>query len=158
MSPATTDTVSNLQSFKSVWAAFARQTEDLLSRTRIQPEEEAAFLETKDRMIQRYGRLREELGEPMPERFSEGIRLLSEVRGIISLSDAEHDSLHGTIESADRALESWLSKMHRKDVFREGLEKQQRKQGIAAFVVIPLFFAALVALFVYLGLKFFLNR
>lgn len=158
MSPATADTVSNLQSFKSVWAAFVRQTEDLLSRTRIQPEEESGFLETKERVIQRYHRLREELDEPMPESFARGIRALTEVRGIVSLSDSEHDSLHGTIESADRDLQAWLAKFQRKDVFRHGLEKQSRRQGVAAFVVIPFSFVALVALFVYFGLKFFLNR
>jgi len=158
MAPASSDLAPNLQSFKSIWSAFARQTEELLGRTRLEPQDEATFLENKVRVIERYERLREETSESMPPEFQASIRYLAGVHGIISLSDAEHKELEASVAAADRELTAWIDKAERRDIFRETAETRARKQGLKVFVVVPLFFTALVVLFVYFGLKFFLNR
>lgn len=153
------EAASSVGTFKSLWAHFLRSFARLSNRTHIAPEDEAVFLDAKNALIERYRRL---IGEPpvtgMPEALAEGMYRLSALTSIASLSDAEFDELKRVIRAADDELDEWADVLKRKDVFRAGLEKSARHENLKMFVGVPLFFGALVVLFVALGLKFFLNR
>ena len=151
-----TDSATDLTSFKNLWSAFVRSTRKLMDRSHVRPEDETAFMETKRHVVERWQRLSSDID--IPRALSQKILSLRSVEGISSLSDAELDEMQRTIRDADKELGEWMDKANRKDIYREGLEKKANRERIKMFVVIPVDFAVLVALFVFLGLTFFLNR
>ena len=151
-----TDSATDLISFKNLWSAFVRSTRKLMDRSHVRPEDETAFMETKRRVIERCQSLAADIEMPRP--LVQKILSLRSIDGISSLSDAELNEMQRTIKDADVELSDWIDKARRKDLYREGLEKKANRERIKMFVVIPVIFAILVASFVFLGLTFFLNR
>ena len=152
--------LENVESFQEVWASFARTYWNLSGKAQINPEEEAAFREMLRGTCERHAKLREMLGDPQafPVNFAKRMEALAAYQGLASLSDAESARLRDLVLEVTRELGGWLAELRRKDLFRSGLGKSRQQATLKFWVLVPVFFGILVGFFVFLGVKFFLNR
>ena len=150
-------TLEQIESFQGVWGSFARSYWNLSGKAQIEPHEEATFHDMLRGILERYTRLKESIGS-FPEGFAKGMEALHSYRGFGSLSDRETNVFREGLMQATQELEAWIVGLKRKTVFRAGLEKTQRRETFRAWVIVPVFFGVLLGFFVFLGIKFFLNR
>lgn len=146
-----------LAEFRKVWLSFTRLEGRVLDRSRMRPEEERDFLEMKDAVLARFERLRTDLEPEVPEALGRSIGTLTGLRGLGSLADPELETVRGAIRTVDRELEEWAERLERRHRLRDHFRESARRDAIPV-VAVPFFFALLVALFVAVGMKFFLNR
>ncbi len=150
-------TLEQLESFQGVWGSFARSYWNLSGKAQIDPQEEAGFHDMLRSILERYSRLKETAGS-LPDGFAKGMEALQSYRGFGSLSDLETNVFRDGMMQVTQELETWLAGLKRKTTFRAGLEKTQRRETFRAWVIVPVFFGVLLGFFVFMGIKFFLNR
>lgn len=151
--------VDSLESFKEVWTTFVRNFVRLTGQSEIDPNDEVAFLEFKNALFERYQRLKGSgsIGDA-PKDFVAGVESLAGLQSLSSLSDEQLSSWKEAIQRAGYELDHWLEGIRIQHAKLAELRKSRRHENFKVFFMVPAFFGMLVALFVFFGLKFFLNR
>ena len=148
------DAAQSLESLKNLWSTFARSFVRLTGQTQIYPHDEASFLEIKNAFFDRYRRIRSITLESALEAPASSIESLEGLNSLTSLTDDQVVTCRQAIQTAGKELDMWMEKLNRTDSFR----RKGRELSLRLFIIVPVFFAALLGLFVVLGLRFFLNR
>lgn len=104
-------------------------------------------------------RLLDSMGEEAPpaEIFT-AFRELGALNSFSTASDAALQRCREAVETADKAWTGWYSVLRRRDTFGEGLRKRQWREWMVRWIVVPLLFAGLIAMFWVLFVRSFLNR
>jgi hypothetical protein len=147
-----------LASVKDRWSGFCRLYFRLSEKPTIQGHEDDELSEMRKAVQVAFGRLSDSERIRCPKVLKQGIDELSGFERLSSLSDTELESQRKLIVRIDRGLDDWLQTVRRKGIFVEDVIQRQRKHNFGIFIVTPVVFGLLVALFVFLSVKFYLNR